>query len=101
MQQVQAIPYLGAVFAFGFFIAFAIKTPLTSNLYKETVYSLAMGLGLASTVPLYYRNIYLKRVGEAYDLLKMRFDKFPEQAIPDSENVVKNFGATRWNDAEY
>ena len=34
-------------------------------------------------------------------MLKARFDKFPEQAIPDSDNVVKNFGVTRWNDSEY
>ena len=59
LQQVQAIPYLGAVFAFGFFIVYAIKTPLTSNLYKETVYSMALGLGMASCVPLYYRKAYL------------------------------------------
>ena len=70
-------------------------------MYKETIYSMSMGLGMAATVPLYYRKIYLKRVGEAYDVLKLRFEKFPEQAVPDSENVIKNFGSTRWNDAEY
>jgi hypothetical protein len=40
-------------------------------------------------------------VGEAYDVLKARFEKYPEQAVPDSDNVIKNFGATRWNDSEY
>jgi len=98
---VQAIPYLGAVFGFGFFIIYAIKTPLTSNLYKETVYSMAMGLGLAACVPIYYRKAYLHRVGEAYDVLKARFEKFPEQAVPDSDNAIKNFGDTRWNDSDY
>lgn len=60
-----------------------------------------MGLGLAACVPIYYRKAYLHRVGEAYDVLKARFEKFPEQAVPDSDNAIKNFGDTRWNDSDY
>lgn len=60
-----------------------------------------MGLGIAAYLPLYYRKIYMKRVGQAYDDLKLRFEQFPEQAVPDNDNIIKNFGATRWNDSDY
>ena len=71
------MPYLGALFALGFFIRYAIKTPLNSNLYKETVYSLILGMGSAATIPLYYRKLYLNRVSQAYDELKLRFELNP------------------------
>lgn len=58
-------------------------------------------MGSAATLPLYYRKLYLNRVSQAYDELKLRFELHPQLAVPDSDNVVKNFGNTRWNDVDF
>jgi len=33
-------------------------------------------------------------------MLKERFALYPQQNVPDTEHVVKNFGLTRWADKE-
>lgn len=57
-------------------------------------------MAIAGQYPLYNRRCYLQNVGQAYDKLKLRFEMFPEQNIPDSENINKNFGNTRWGDRD-
>ena len=90
----------GGFIGIAVFIVYAIKTPLTSKLYKEAFYSYFIGCTLASSYPYYYRKQYLQSVSVAYDALKARFQKFPHLNVPDSENISKNFGSTRWNDSE-
>lgn len=94
----ESLPYLGSVFGLMFFIGFAYVTPLSSKLYKESAMSLVLGMGLAAQYPFYYRREYLKQVGLIYDRLNVVFEKHPHLKKPDSEDAVKNFGFTRWND---
>lgn len=73
-------------------------TPLSSKLYKESFYSLFLGMATAGIVPLYYRRIYTKTVDSIYVQLKDRFEKYPHLNKPDSDDSVKNFGLNKWND---
>lgn len=88
----------GGMIGLGVFFIYAIRTPLTSKLYKEALYSLLIGTGLAAQLPLYNRRQYIDSVGFAYDKLKARFAQFPDDNVPDSENINKNFGYSKWND---
>lgn len=36
----------------------------------------------------------------AYHNLKDRFERFPHHAVPDGDNVSKNFGLSKWNDPD-
>lgn len=69
----ESVPIFGLMCGFGFFCLFAYRTPLTSNLYKESLYSLALGLSVAALQPVYYRKLYYERVTVAYDKLQLRF----------------------------
>ena len=60
------VPYVGAGFAFIYFIGFAVMTPLSSKLYKETFYALGMGMATAGLYPLYYRRLYLQTIDSIY-----------------------------------
>ena len=101
LQTLEATPYVGGVFSVCFLVVFAIKTPITSKLYKEAAYSLGLGMACAAQIPLYYRRQYHKTGDDIYRQLNERFLKYPDQAQPDNENVVKNFGMTRWNEGDF
>lgn len=92
------MPYFGAGIGLGVLCVFATRVPITSKLYKEAGYSLGIGLATASAYPYYYRRTYDEKVSNTYFWLKARFDKFPDQNIPDGDNVAKNFGMSKWND---
>lgn len=100
LQAWFSVPYAGAALALPILCVYAYRVPLTSKLYKEAFYSLAIGTGVSSLYPLHYRTIYYEKVSNAYANLKAKFEKFPEQAIPDGDNVAKNFGMTKWNDSD-
>ena len=46
LSSFEIMPVGTAIFGFMFFIGFAIKTPLTSKLYKELGYSIFLGAGV-------------------------------------------------------
>jgi hypothetical protein len=99
-MSLQSTPTFGALIGMVFFIGFACFTPLTSRLYKEAMYSFALGCSVAGVHPLYTRKLYMDSVADAYDMLKIKFNKYPHLEVPDNENVVKNFGFSQWNDAD-
>lgn len=96
------MPYLGAVFSVFWFAGFAYRTPIASKLYRETFYSLILGMATAAPYPYYYRHQYIKLVNDVYWDIKGRFELYPHLNKPDPEHVVKNFGmTTRWNDHDF
>lgn len=97
LKSFEALPMWGGFVGIGIFIMYAYKMPLSSNLYMEAFKSLIFGTAIASSYPAYMRTKYLDAVTEAYDHLKQRFDVNPEQNVPDSDGVAKNFGMSRWN----
>lgn len=98
LQSVEALPVFGGIIGMFFFVGFAYRRPLSSKLYKEAVQSFFLGCACASVYPLYNRKLYLEGVSDAYDMLKLRFRKYPQMEQPDSENAMKNFGYSKWND---
>lgn len=60
-----------------FFVIYAIRTPLTSKLYKEALYSTLMGAGISYGYVHYQKKKYLRYVDEIYDRMKNRFATNP------------------------
>jgi Na+/melibiose symporter-like transporter len=77
LSGMEMLPYLGSAIGFCFFIGFALWTPLHSKLYKESLYSLGMGMAVAAQVPIYYRRDYIRTVESVYDQLIARFEMYP------------------------
>lgn len=98
IDGLEMAPYIGGIFGLVYFIGFAIKAPLSSKLYKESLYSLMMGMATAGTIPLYYRYHYTKTVNSIYNQLVERFEMYPHLEVPDSGDSIKNFGMNKWND---
>ena len=72
---------------------------MSSKLYKESFYSLFLGMATGSIWMIYNRNKYLRDVNQVYWGLKLRFQKHPHlSSEPDSDDVIKNFGPSNWND---
>ena len=91
----EEYPYIGGFLSIFYFIGYAIRTPLHRKLYRETAFSMALGLLTAMAYPLYYRKQYLLNIDKVYWYLQEGFDKHPELRQVDSPNVVKNFGFSR------
>ena len=64
---------LGAVF----FVGFAIRTPLTSKLYKELGYSALMGAGISYLYVHQQKLKYHALVDDIYDKVKLKFASNP------------------------
>ena len=100
VDSLEAWPYIGGFSAIFFFIGFALKAPMSSKLYKESFYSLGLGMLLGSAYPYYYRNVYMTLVDDVYHKLKRRFEMNPQLAVVDNEqDVNKNFGISKWSDS--
>ena len=98
MQAVESWPYIGGVLAVGFLFGFALVTPMSSRLLKESVMSVGLGMGLAGLYPYYYKRIYLTNVCTVYDDLRKAIKLNPALAKPDDASAVnKNFGPSKWN----
>ena len=95
----EAMPYVGGVLTLAYFVGFAVRMPLSSKLYKESVYSLCLGMMTACSYPYYYRRHYIQQVEETYWFLRAAIAKHPHMAEPDSDNVNKNFGMSRMNNS--
>jgi hypothetical protein len=86
---------LGAVF----FVGFAIRTPLTSKLYKELGYSLIMGAGLSYTYVHQQKLKYHALIDDIYDKVKLKFASNPIlSTMREDEQIIKNFGFTKFAD---
>ena len=42
----------------------------------------------------------METVADAYDMLKIKFKKYPQLEQPDNDDVIKNFGISKWNDGD-
>ena len=92
------MPHVAGVFAFCFFIGFALKTPMHSKLGKESAMSILLGVGVASAYPAYYKRIYYTNVETVYRDLRKAIKMNPALAKPDDEvSINKNFGPSKWN----
>ena len=98
-MAMEAGPYVGGVLTLAYFLGFAIRMPLSSKLYKESFYSLCLGMMTASAYPYYYRRHYIEQVEETYWFLRAAIAKHPQFSEPDSDNVNKNFGNSRMNNS--
>ena len=101
LGALESWPYVGGVLSVGFFLGFAMMTPMHSKLLKETALSAVLGLGCASAYPLYYKRVYTTNVCTVYDDLRKAIKLNPELAKPDDDTLVnKNFGPSKWNTSE-
>ena len=97
----ESWPYVGGVFAFVYFIGFALRTPMHSKLVKESGMSLMMGMATAAFYPWYYKRIYDTNVHTVYNDLRKAIKLNPKLAKPDDDTAInKNFGPSKWNTAE-
>ena len=100
LAAVEAWPYIGMFGAVFFFIGYALRAPMSSKLYRESCFSVGLGMFFGSAYPLYYRSVYINLVDEVYHQLKRRFEANPHLAIIDDENSInKNFGISKWADS--
>lgn len=82
-----------------FFCGFAVRTPMTSKLYKELGYSVAMGAGLSYIYVWRQKRKYLEFVDEIYEKLKYKFATNPIlSTMKEDEQIIKNFGLTKFAD---
>lgn len=99
LSSFEVMPVGTGIFGFLIFCGFAVKTPLTSKLYKELGYSIFLGAALTYSYVWYQKRIYLNQVDEVYDKLKNRFNDNPQlAAIKDDESIIKNFGLSKFAD---
>jgi hypothetical protein len=96
VHSVEDYPTFGVAFAFCFFVYFAIKRPMSSNLYKEVFLSCALGAMTAVPRVAYHRYNYMQEVSVQFKFLQQKFKKNPDQNVPDDEDVLKNFGISKY-----
>jgi hypothetical protein len=95
----EVMPVSTCILGFFIFCGYAVKTPLTSKLYKELVYSLLMGAGISYLYVWKQKRAYLGYVDEIYDRLKSKFATNPIlSTMKEDEQIIKNFGLTKFAD---
>jgi hypothetical protein len=77
IQSYEVWPYLGGFLGLGFFIFYAYRTPLNSNLYKELMKSIFLGGATGYGYVHYYKRIYMQEVDKSYQDLKDKFNTNP------------------------
>lgn len=93
------MPVSTCILGFIFFCGFAVRTPLTSKLYKELGYSVMMGAGLSYLYVWKQKRHYLEFVDQTYDKLKNKFATNPIlSTMKEDEQIIKNFGLTKFAD---
>lgn len=94
----EIIPYVAGAIGFVFFIGFAYWSPMTSRLYKESFYSLCLGIVGSGFYVKSYKRDYYQAVDECYDHMKLKIKKYPQlNLIEEDESVLKNFGFTQFS----
>ena len=95
------MPFATCAFGLVFFCIFAVRTPLTSKLYKELGYSLVLGGACSYSFVHYYKRIYLKHVDDVYEKLRDKFATNPVlSTIKEDQQIIKNFGFHKYNDQD-
>jgi hypothetical protein len=84
-QAFYAWPYLGGIFGLGFFCYFAVTRPLGLKLYKETLFSYLLGLGVSSGSVYYYHKQYINEVDVQYRYLRQIFADNPALELIDDD----------------
>ncbi len=99
LYSFEVMPVTTLIFGVIFFTGFAIRTPLTSKLYKELLYSMLMGAGISYGYVYQQKRIYNQKVEEIYDRLKGKFATNPIlSTMKEDEQIIKNFGYSKWAD---
>ena len=98
LTAIENWPYVSGVLAFGYFIGFALYTPMHSRLLKEAGLSLFMGGMTAAFYPYHYKRIWMTNVCTVYNDLRKAIKLNPTLAKPDDDIAInKNFGPSKWN----
>lgn len=93
------MPWATGILGFIFFCGFAVRTPLSSKLYKELGYSMLMGAGLSYLYVWKQKRIYLAQVEDIYERVRNKFASNPMLAtMKEDEQIIKNFGLTKFAD---
>ena len=99
LESFETMPVATSVIGFGIFCWFAVRTPLSSKLYKELGYSMMIGLGISYGYVWWQKRAYLEYVDALYDKLKGRFATNPVMStMKEDETIIKNFGLTKYAD---
>jgi hypothetical protein len=70
---------------------------MTSNLYKEAIYSGLLGGAICGLYPVYARQSFHEKVSSLYYQMKQEIALNPALGKEDDDDyVVKNFGPSRW-----
>ena len=72
-MALENYPLIAGVLAVGFWVGFALRTPVYSKLYKEFGYSLLLGTGVSYSYAYYHYLKYLSVVDESYRIVKLKF----------------------------
>ena len=95
---------MAGLVSFGFFLIYAVKTPVHQKLYREIAKSAVLGFSVSYGYTYWYYNKYIEIVTESYEAVKQKFDQIPEfnESLDGNEdrNAIKNFGLSAWNDSE-
>lgn len=95
----EIMPVSTGILGFFIFCGFAVRTPLTSKLYKELAYSMLMGAGLSYTYVWKQKQKYHEYIDEIYDKLKGKFATNPIlSTMKEDEQIIKNFGYNKFAD---
>ena len=106
LQAIEAHPALAVVASLGFFVMFAIRTPIHRNLLRELGYSLGLGFTTTYAYPFYYYQQYLAKVDECFDVVTGEFKRRPKLIeklrIDEDKNpsILKNFGLSQSADED-
>lgn len=95
----EVMPVSTCFFGLIFFCIYAVRTPLTSKLYKELGYSVGLGAAVSYLYVWQQKRKYLSFVDEVYEKLKFKFATNPIlSTIKEDEQIIKNFGLTKFAD---
>ncbi len=95
----EILPASTVFFGMIFLTIYAIRTPLTSKLYKELLYSTLMGAGVSYSYVHQQKRHYHQFVDEIYEKLKDKFATNPIlSTMKEDEQIIKNFGFSKYSD---
>ena len=104
LRAVEMHPMLAFCAMAGFFIRYAIRTPLHKNLVRELGMSVGLGFGVTYVYPYYKYQQYISMVDQVYEIVTTEFGKRPKllEQLKKSEDtnpaILKNFGFSQSND---
>ena len=75
LMAFENYPLIGGLLSFGFFVGFALRTPIYSKLYKELGYSIGLGFLTGYSYAYRYKLKYMAVVDESYEIVKAHFSK--------------------------